>query len=268
MFKKIDWLCFSFRIDAGEFVSEMLVKEFGEDFKVSKSKFHNAKVSWECGIHLFTLPRARTNCLNMLEFSGEFFRIPGAQKFALDLCKFVDGSINRIDVAFDIHAVSPLHESIISEDMRGLKTARQGVEKTVYHVGNKFSGFTVGYGKGSEVCLRVYDKAREQGEKYSGPGWWRVEITIRGKTAKAQRKWLENWAGLGKWFVGKKIRAGKLWRKYDHGSQGLYNGEVVRQQTDPSGESYRLYWERVHGKALRKLRDIGESQYEFVALSF
>lgn len=84
-----------------------------------------------------------------------------------------DSHFTRVDVAFDIYDVDMSHWKWIDSKGRPYRVYYSGTgEVETWYVG----------GKDSEVVIRVYNKAKEQ--KIPEKVWWRVEVQLRGDTAK------------------------------------------------------------------------------------
>lgn len=263
MVARLDWLAFSFDHQYSDFFFDYLTKKLGTDFVLGKSSFHEQHISWKGeGVHLFLMPKKNVKNLPMLEVSGVGFRFEDRQEFFLEMLRFCRGRVCRIDVCWDFYANSFRHDEFISQDMARLRPFRKGARRRMFFDEKEFSGFTLGYGKGSQVAVRVYDKKREQKKKYQGPGWWRVEIGIRGKMAKAQVAWASDWALLGKYFLSRKIKIKRL-EKYSSFQGGILVGQKVRQLAESSGQAYKKYWERLHAKSAETLSKIRQAEVDF-----
>lgn len=84
-----------------------------------------------------------------------------------------DSHLTRVDVAFDIFDMDMSYWKWIDSKGRPYRVYYSG--------GGEVETWYVG-GKDSDIVLRIYNKAKEQ--KVHNKVWWRVEVQLRGETAK------------------------------------------------------------------------------------
>ncbi|QDZ88757.1 replication initiation factor domain-containing protein [Priestia megaterium] len=84
-----------------------------------------------------------------------------------------DAHFTRVDIAFDVYGVDMSNWKWVDSQSRPF---------LVYHGGGgQIETWYVG-GKDSEIRIRIYNKALEQGDKRKTP-WWRVEVQLRRSAA-------------------------------------------------------------------------------------
>ena len=108
----------------------------------------------------------------------------------IDRINGYDGKISRIDVAIDDETGKIIPFEKIIQDVREgniVSRWRSSVEIIKRDIQKrKKTGQTVMLGsRKSDICMRIYDKALEQGKK--AEKWTRMEIEFKGKKAKAMQ---------------------------------------------------------------------------------
>jgi len=248
----LDWLCFSYDgcpkwlIQQGDHLTGVLGKSgFG-------SRFYRHSMRWDdVGLVIQWGPRIKSNRDVQVEFSGKFFSSPEREAWAWEMCQVMKGHPSRIDVAWDFFFTSAL-ELRHRQEFQAIRPVF-GTRRDML-VNGAWSGMTIGYGPGSEACLRVYDKALEQGAQAPEsmrPGdleWWRIEFMLRGNTLKEQ--------GLQRYGLEEVyscFRSGMLSRyrlNPDGGRVGLCK---ARKKGLANSRNAVVFWQRKAAKAGRKL---------------
>jgi len=284
---KLDWFCFSFPRENSDMLGKLLDSLFTlEDHgagkwhkKIYRVHSGDPKTCFQLKIH----PRT-SNGMNEVEMGGSWLSTREREEQAVDLMKYCSGRLSRLDIAFDLKWVyggDPMQEcaSYMELESVGPKKGKNVTRMTDGY--GMWTGLTVGYGKGSEVCLRIYDKKKEQKKKaglefetdnekngwLSEEGeyktcdddwWWRVEVTIRGDTLKCQEKWwfqtLDGLYDLGRGFLASRYHGWPSW---------FAEPKTVEIKPRSGGvaslENRVVYWQRRLESDKRKLLEISQS---------
>lgn len=258
---KIDWLCFSF---PREFDALPLVISERAGYQIQKvgaSRWHKEKWEVRSSIgerHFWVFLKPRTSAGKpMVEMTGSWFLDSQVEREALELMKLCSGVPNRLDVAWD-YQQELVGEADFWAELRGVRPKRRQSLSNRTNEYGEWTGVTFGYGVGSEVCCRIYDKALETGTIEHHVGWWwRVEVTVRGNTLKAQEL-IQN---LGDAYDLAFLFIRSRWRGWPEWT-GFTGGEVPRPAPRPRGvatyEGAVLYHQRIIAKHQRALAEIEE----------
>jgi len=261
---KLDWLEFSYPRENQDMVLRYLRELYREGPGASSGRWHKLWEHFYCvepekKILAKSYPRVG-NGLPSIEMSGSWFWAKEDEDLALELFRLADGRASRVDVAFDLKVEFP-GEVGFEEDFHSVMPKRGKNRKPQTHNG-EWSGYTFGYGKDSEVCMRIYNKSFEveskRGESDDTLGWWRVEQTIRGNTLKDQdRSWfnnLESVYDLGRAFLARSYEGWPCW------FQEPKTMEIKPRARGVAGvEGKVLYWQRRIAKAQRALVEVAET---------
>jgi len=137
-------------------------------------------------------------CLNMSGHACRAYESYGKNDwdFIFNLCIAGDFQCSRIDIAFDdFGGVLPLEERMCDDLLHGNFRQRMGSytlllkngARTIYN----------GDSRAGKVCLRIYDKAKEQKREDVGH-WVRCELVLRDKHA---QRFIENQGTIGQKYV-------------------------------------------------------------------
>jgi len=249
----LDWLQFSCDSepsgDDKAFLSLFLEQNLGPCREGTGNRFYRRSWHWE-GLVVWFQNRIESNRYFQFEFTGKFFQSREREEWAWDLMKTLKGRPSRIDVAWDYELDGIFDERFV-HDMK--KIQPRFSSRRDFEVDGVWSGFTVGYGKGSEVSLRFYDKALEQKRQEEFPGgWWRLEMTLRGNTLKDQG-W-DNVPSLDSVYG--MFRAGMLKRYGFLPDDGVVGVCEPRKKGIAGVQGQVVYWNRKAEKAKTKLESL------------
>jgi len=224
----------------------------------SGNRWYRHMMKWEDqGVTISWGPRIAANRDVAVQVSGCGFQTPEMEQLHWEAMQFWGGIPNRIDVAWDFIGEGVLELRHVGE-FRGIRP-KFGTRRDM-KVNGQWSGFTIGYGPGSEACLRVYDKELEQGESAfqvmedGDEFWWRVEMMLRGNTCKEQ-----GWGKMDLPAVYEAFR-GAMMSRYSLNPDGGRVGVCqARRKGVATSAAAVLYWQRRMAKAERKLAVLNQA---------
>lgn len=196
----VDWLTISTRKYDEREVAEIIgLKDAPWKLGVGQN-FYQERIEYE-GIKIYFngINEDMGVCLNM---SGQACRAyesygKGDWDYIFDLCKTGDFQCSRIDIAFDdFGGALPLEERMCDDILHG--NFRQRMSSYSLLLKNGARTIYNGDSRTGKVCLRIYDKAKEQKRDDIGH-WVRCELVLRDKHA---QKFITNEGSIGEKYVG------------------------------------------------------------------
>lgn len=260
---KIDWLSFSYPRENQDNILRYLRELYRDGPGAQSGRWHKKWEHFYCvepekKILSKSYPRAFRG-LPEIEMTGSWFWTREDEQLAMELLRLAGGRPNRVDIAFDIEWEFP-GEVGLEEAFHDVFPKRGKNRKPEFTDG-EWTGYTFGYGRDSEVCMRIYNKAIEQETKhipYDGLGWWRVEQTVRGNTLKDQDSvWWEDESHLYKLGAGFLAKTYQGWPSWFCEPQTI---EIKPRKRGVAGvEGQVIYWQRRIEKFQRKLLEVSET---------